>query len=293
MRILTISFFLALPLRTIAWGADGHKAVGEIAMEAKTKTFVETLLGEDTLGDVASWADEVRSQHGYAWSAPLHYVDARDHPPTSCSVQQARDCERSGCILSAISNYTTRLVDPGLDRKQKQEAVKFLIAHFIGDVGQPLHVEGVSKGGNDIQVKCVGRRMNLHAVWDEGIIEQILREKYENSVEVWVESLVGRIKNGEYDTSTWFTCSAPSSSCPMVWAKESNALGCSLVFTYPDYPDLCESEAGYYELAVPVIEKQIVRQGMRLGVWLNGLVGLAVGGGLKVQVEADQRAFSM
>jgi hypothetical protein len=36
--------------------------------------------------------------------------------------------------------------------------------HFLGDIGQPLHVEAYEVGGNDIDVTCGGQSTNLHAV---------------------------------------------------------------------------------------------------------------------------------
>ena len=35
---------------------------------------------------------------------------------------------------------------------------------FIGDLGQPLHVEATKVGGNEIKVKCNGKSTNLHSV---------------------------------------------------------------------------------------------------------------------------------
>ena len=35
---------------------------------------------------------------------------------------------------------------------------------FLGDIGQPLHVEAYEVGGNDIDAKCSGKSTNLHAV---------------------------------------------------------------------------------------------------------------------------------
>lgn len=38
------------------------------------------------------------------------------------------------------------------------------IDHFLGDIGQPLHVEAFEVGGNDIDAICGGKKTNLHAV---------------------------------------------------------------------------------------------------------------------------------
>ena len=49
--------------RLVAWGIEGHKAIGELArtrLSAATRAHVIKLLGNDNLADVAVWADEVR-----------------------------------------------------------------------------------------------------------------------------------------------------------------------------------------------------------------------------------------
>ncbi|KAJ4471713.1 S1/P1 nuclease [Lentinula edodes] len=283
--------------RVYGWGMKGHEAVGYAASDflaPEASSFVETSLSgpqyHSSLGFAAPWADEVRRQKGYAWSAPLHFVDAEDQPPTECSVNQKRDCAGNGCILTAIANYTSRVVDTSLSDSDRQEALKFI--GFIGDIGQPLHVEGIERGGNGIHVQCAGKKNNLHSVHD-GIINKLLDDNYDGSVIQWVNSLTERIQTGEYQTSAsnWIVCEPGSNfhwesvnaqtvlepslddtmNCPLVWAKESNAYDCSFVWTYDSYEDLCSDDNDYYSGAVPIIEMQIAKQGYRLAAWLNVL----------------------
>lgn len=47
------------------------------------------------------------------------------------------------------------------DAKQKQIAMKFLF-HLVGDIHQPLHVEDLGAGGNQICVKWNGKTANAH-----------------------------------------------------------------------------------------------------------------------------------
>ncbi|KAL0069448.1 hypothetical protein AAF712_003474 [Marasmius tenuissimus] len=294
--VLTFCYaFSPLP-GAYAWGASGHQAVGYIAMQFLTPnalSFVQETLGSQynrSLGVAATWADETRSNPAYAWSSPLHYVDALDNPPRTCNVNQTRDCTDGACVLTAIANYTIRVIDESLSATQTQEALKFL-DHFIGDIGQPLHVENDAVGGNDISVKCSGSTSNLHSVWDSGLINRLLQTNYDNSVTNWVNTLVTRIKTGTYRSSAagWISCSSTTQTefsddtatsgklvrraaplaCPLVWARESNALVCSYVFTYPQFSDLCSTN--YYTGAVPLIETQIAKQGYRLAAWLNVL----------------------
>ncbi|KAF9478710.1 nuclease Le1 [Pholiota conissans] len=282
------------------WGANGHMTVGFVAMEflaPNALSFVQKTLGatyNESLGPAATWADDVRSEAAFSWSAPFHFVDAEDNPPTSCSVSETRDCGNGKCILTAIANYTTRVVSKSLSAEQIQEALKF-IDHFVGDIGQPLHVEALEVGGNDISAKCNGASTNLHATWDTGMINVLLKANYQNSVNVWADTLVTRIKTGEYKSlaADWISCSSTTEplskrsieedvagfldtraaitplECPLVWATESNAFDCSFVFSFTSGEDLCTSS--YFTGAVPIIETQIAKQGFRLAAWLNVL----------------------
>ncbi|KAG6918679.1 hypothetical protein DXG01_012497 [Tephrocybe rancida] len=85
-------------------------------------------------------------------------------------------------------------------------------ATFIGDIGQPLHVEAYEVGGNDVSVKCSGSTTNLHSLWgncvpyagnyvilimcisDTGIITKLLAANYSSSVTTWASTLSTRIK---------------------------------------------------------------------------------------------------
>jgi len=238
--------------------------------------FVQSTLGStysESLGPAAIWPDEVKYDSGWTWSQPLHFINALDDPPTSCSVVASRDCSGTNvCTLSAIANYTTQVVDTSLSSTLIQDALKFL-DHFIGDITQPLHVENYEEGGNDIDTTCAGESTNLHATWDTGMIEQLLSDEYDDSVETWADTLVTRIQTGEYESlaSSWISCSSTDASdaCPLVWAQDSNTFDCTVIFNYTSGQDLCSSS--YYTYAVPVIELQIAKGGYRLAAWLNVL----------------------
>ncbi|KAI0357186.1 nuclease Le1 [Trametes cingulata] len=312
LSFLTLTILATLHIHSVAaWGTLGHQTVGYVAQEflaPKALAFVQSSLGstyDESLGPAAPWADTVRSETAYKWSAPLHFVDAEDSPLSgSCSVQETRDCGDGDCILTAIANYTTRVAKTSLSATQRQEALKFL-DHFLGDIGQPLHVEAYEVGGNDISAKCSGKSTNLHAV-HTGMVSKNIDDNHGGDVQTYAADLVAQIKSGSYKslTSDWLSCTSitePASKrsffsqtkrtveddvksllsraedateatitpleCPLVWARESNAYCCSVVFSYTSGEDLCTSS--YYTKAVPVIDLQIAKQGYRLAAWLN------------------------
>ncbi|TDL19510.1 nuclease Le1 [Rickenella mellea] len=298
--------------RVAAWGALGHQAVGYTAMEflaPKALKFVQSTLSASdnhSLGPAATWADTVRSEAAFAFTAPFHFIDAEDDPEGgSCSVDETRDCGAAGCILTAIANYTIRVADTSLSATQRQEALKF-IDHFLGDIGQPLHVEAFEVGGNDISAICGGSKTNLHAAWDTGMITTNLAANFGGSSQAWAASLVQEIQTGKFqsDAADWISCSSTTEplsrrsalsqiinpgrsmkdeimetiasratgkitplACPLVWAKESNAFDCTDVFDFKTGQDLCKGT--YFTNALPIIELQIAKQGFRLAAWLN------------------------
>ncbi|KZT22670.1 nuclease Le1 [Neolentinus lepideus HHB14362 ss-1] len=309
MFFIGSAFLLSALTPALAWGNLGHETVGYVAQEflsTNALSFVQSSLGSTynkSLGPAAPWADSVKYESAYRWSAPYHFVDAMDSPlQGSCSVEESRDCGDDDCILTAIANYTTRVAKTSLSAAQRQEALKFL-DHFLGDIGQPLHVENYEVGGNDIDAVCGGESTNLHAAWDTGILTTSLDASYSSSVPTYVAALVARIKSGAYKslTSDWLSCTSTTEpvskrglvreasiardiarllsetsvkraaitplECPLVWAREANAYDCSTVFNYTSNTDLCTGS--YYKSAVPVIDLQLAKQGYRLAAWLN------------------------
>jgi len=150
-------------------------------------------------------------------SSVLHYVDAEgqprilsefytkfliqtpDSPPTSCSVDESRDCPDGKCICMSskhvLEEHELRKSSDGhrklhipcrrhlpvSDSTSGSSQVlgscklhitgQWMLAlltdvfpQFIGDIGQPLHVEATAVGGNSISVKCSGTTTNLHSV---------------------------------------------------------------------------------------------------------------------------------
>lgn len=104
---------ISLASTAAAWGTLGHETVALIAqsyISSQTVTFCQNILGDtsDTyLANVATWADSYRYTKEGSYSAPYHFIDAEDNPPSSCNVDYNRDCGRSGCSISALANYVS------------------------------------------------------------------------------------------------------------------------------------------------------------------------------------------
>lgn len=201
-----------------------------------TQVDLQYLLNSDEpdyLAKVASWADSVRYTKWGRFTKNFHFIDAHDAPPKSCGVSYQRDCKEDGCVISALSNYTTQAVDASLSTWRRAQAAKFVI-HFIGDLHQPLHNEDVARGGNGIHVLWNGREYNLHHVWDSSIAEKSLgglRGKPDVLAKTWAERLIKEIEHGKFadESDSWLKGLnfADSNATAMIWAQEANAFICS------------------------------------------------------------------
>ncbi|KAI0840962.1 nuclease S1 precursor [Hypoxylon sp. FL0890] len=281
---LTLLSAAALP-GAMAWGAMGHETVAYVAsnyVSSATKSYFQDLLGDtsaDYLANVAAWADSYRYTTAGKFSAPFHYIDANDNPPSSCGVDLDRDCGDEGCIVRALQNYTTILLDQKASNANLQIAAKMVI-HFVGDVGQPLHCEALEVGGNDIDVEYDGDNTNLHAVWDSNIPESISGGSSLSSAKSWASNLIKEIDSGDYKSQAagWVSGLSVGSadsqtSTALKWATESNAYVCSTVLkggiSAVENKDLSGS---YTTTAQPVVDLQIAKQGYRLAKWLDAIV---------------------
>jgi len=59
-----------------------HEIVSEIAqanLTTRAYDSVVELVGSEGLPGICTWADDVRSQSKYSWSAVLHYVNPNDN----------------------------------------------------------------------------------------------------------------------------------------------------------------------------------------------------------------------
>ncbi|KAI0469495.1 nuclease S1 precursor [Xylaria cf. heliscus] len=282
--LLAVLSAAALP-RALAWGAMGHETIAYIAsnfVASSTQSYFQTLLGDtsgDYLASVAAWADSYRYTTAGKFSAPYHFIDVNDNPPSSCGVDYARDCGAAGCVVSAIQNYTTILLDGRYSDANHAIAAKMII-HFVGDIGQPLHCEALDVGGNDIDVLYDGDDTNLHAIWDSNIPESISGGSSLATAKTWATTLTTAINTGEYKSqaSSWLTglsvaTAASRQATALQWASEANAYVCSTVLSGGlSAVEDKELSGAYTTTASPVVKLQIAKQGYRLAKYLDAIV---------------------
>lgn len=248
-----------------AWGAKGHRIVGEIAwqhLSPPARAQVRQLLAfaegheAETLAEAATWADRVRSDPSYDWAKPMHYINA---PEGTLDIDLERDCPEHGCVVRAIEEFTAVFADYGASLKERREALKW-VAHFVGDVHQPLHASyAADRGGNRLLVTFFGEAVNLHYLWDNALIDRYLGGWWKlRKWEGWAKKL-DRLTT-DTERAVW------STSTPLDWAQESYDLARSHAYAAKAGDDLAEP---YYRRNLPIVERRLRQAGVRLAALLN------------------------
>jgi len=251
--------------RPAVWGFTGHQIVGRIAesyLTDEARAGIRALLGHEDLARVSTWADEVRGQPAYRWTAPLHYINV---PLGEEVVFLDEDCPAGDCVVEAVRRFEAELRDTSLPRDEREEALKFLV-HFVGDAHQPLHAGyREDRGGNDLDVRFFGTRRNLHQVWDSSLLDR----RVEGSWTAYADELAFAYTDADVDY--W-----QSTNDPEDWANESLLFAIDYAYAIPADGQLGDD---YYADAIAIAEQQLVAAGVRLAALLNACFAGTVTGG--------------
>ena len=253
--LLSLSFII-IALVLASWGRTGHRTIGQIAgnhLSPKAQTAVRELLGNESLADVASWADEVRSQEAYRKTGSWHFLNLPLGLNYRDFQKQVIDMTDEN-VYSALLQAEKTLKDVNATNESKAEALKFLV-HFVGDLHQPMHISRAEdKGGNTIQLNYEEKGTNLHSLWDTKLLEhqglsyEQLASKYDN---------VPAKTIGQWQKD------------PLIkWVWESYEISTKL---YAEVDQMGSRKIGeaYYQKHLPTIEVRIQQAGIRLAGVLN------------------------
>lgn len=242
---------LMISPNAFSWGKTGHRTVGEIAQRNLSKEAlkgIKELLGDEDLSRVATWSDEIRSEKKYDYTSPWHYASI---PSGKTYFDQKRN--KDGDVIEALFRFEETLRDPKALKDDKVMALKFMV-HAMGDLHQPLHVGlAEDRGGNNVRLKWFKTETNLHALWDENIVdfEQLSYTEYSNYLNHFSKDEKKNLGKGHF----------------LDWAKESQDLR-SVVY------DLGGSESAGYEYhhrIKPTMELRLRYAGFRLASLLNSI----------------------
>lgn len=253
---LTTFALLLIPTTALPWGGRGHAIIGEIAQEHLTPeaaAHVKEILGDETLAEVASWADDVRRDRRE--TAPFHYVNI--DPSVKTLTATALEQEQ-GNVYMAVVGYAGALSNTNATPTERQEALKFYV-HFLGDLHQPLHCGyAEDRGGNSVQGTYFGDATNLHSVWDSKILDRQFGNQEQAAV---IEELMAKFSPEQI--ATW-----GKDYDLKAWIAESKDL--LLHDFYPEPPSGPFVFAEEYQTRhIGTVEERLVQGGMRLAATLN------------------------
>ena len=242
-----------LPALAFSWGKTGHRVVGQIAenhLSPKAAAAVRDLLGPHSLAEIANWADEIRSDPSWKRADPWHYVNIPDG-----ETYEAMSKNPAGDIIVAMKRFEATLRNPAAPKDERIQALKFLV-HMVGDIHQPLHAgKRDDLGGNRVSVHWFRsvEATNLHAVWDDLIIEQ---EKL--SFTEWTRFLDHPTPA---ELKEWQTASST------VWMEESYKLRDRCYDFKPELP----LSYDYVYKSLPIVKQRLLQAGVRLAGTLNSI----------------------
>lgn len=193
MKQLLITLVILLSFQfSYAWGPNGHRIVAQICfdnLDPDVRDKIEKILGDEYLSQVATWPDYIRSEPKWDFTKPWHFATINPDKTVAKVIAENAANDTIDDVIEAIGLMRDILQGNAAQRNKfialmkendvqplngslEATALAFLV-HFIGDVHQPMHVgKNKDRGGNMISVLFFSERMNLHSVWDSGIIEQ-------------------------------------------------------------------------------------------------------------------------
>lgn len=241
-----------------AWGQNGHRIIGQIAevhLTPTTQSALLPLLEGESLAQISTWADEMRSDPSAFWqkkSSRWHYINAAPNKALSLNHAHTHAKESVSNILEGIHYSMQTLTDAKSSLDAKQFSLRFLV-HLVGDSHQPFHAgRSEDRGGNKIKVSFFREETNLHSLWDTKLIEN------QNLSYTEFAQFI--------DTNNSELIADYLQSSPTTWLEESRNLANKI------YKSTNE-EIGYSYIYnnTPIVKTRLQQAGIRLAGLLNTL----------------------
>lgn len=283
--------------------------IAEAHLTAHAKTMVADILaagpispdlrrycdptGLDVFSDSSTWADDERSIRPE--TAGWHFLDIPRGAPKGNIAQYCPPA--TSCVTTAIVDQLAVLRRPDASVQARADALRFLI-HFVGDLHQPLHsTTNNDRGGNCVPIAFFGNepakpnpatedyRPNLHGIWDTDILEHFYSgqtvQQIADGLEIKFKTKIPALRSKRADVKEWAWEShqvaehatygylpvkiAIETPTPVTACADDNHISTRML-------DLHEHvDVSYGNAAVPVIQQQLTRAGIRLATLLNNL----------------------
>jgi hypothetical protein len=258
-KLLLGLIIIYLPVKSMAWGAEGHRIAGYIAesyLTPKARAAVKAILGDTTIAIASNWADFIKSDPNYNYFSSWHYIDL-DQTYSYPELEAYLNRDTGADAYTKLNFLVAELKKKDLPADKKLLDLRMVI-HLVEDIHQPLHVgHTTDKGGNDIKVTWLGNPSNLHSVWDSGLIE------------------FQQLSYTEYAAAINFTTAAQRAQWQREpisqWVYESNQIADKI------YGEVKSGDVlnGYrYNFNhITVVNRQLLKAGVRLAGLLNQIFG--------------------
>lgn len=258
--------FAAIALNASAWSQKGHDVTAYIAeqhLTPRTAAAVDSLLEGQSMVYWANWLDNASHTPAMAYTKTWHYrnVDEGD-------TYESAPANPAGDVVTAIKAQMETLADANTSLADKNLALKILV-HITGDMHQPMHMgHATDLGGNRTKLKFFGRDTNLHSIWDSSLLESGHKWSYtewQQQIDRATPEQKREIVAGTVDD----------------WARETLPIARDAYTYYQPGLNVSYDQVAW---ATPIIERQLLRGGLRLAHLLNTLfdpaysAGSAVGG---------------
>jgi hypothetical protein len=257
--VLSLLVLAALPLRLWAWGAEGHRAIGNIAehyLTAKARQNLAAILGTQSLTMISTLPDEMRYLPEFKDTAPWHYVNTAAglaHDPYLAAVKGQTTPNAYTALLAQLAIAK----DASKSAAERKQALYFVV-HIVGDVHQPMHTgHAEDKGGNDIKMTYRGKDTNLHSLWDSGLIDYQGLSYTEMGQQY---SVLPSAERKQWQATT----------DPAEWLWESYQISSKL---YDEAAQNPNPDYRYYPAHADVMKQRIEQAGVRLAAMLNAAFG--------------------
>jgi hypothetical protein len=172
-KLAILGLVLCIPFSSMAWGALGHRIVGQIAdtyLTKQTQKEIYKILGTESIAIASTWPDFIKSDTSFSYLNSWHYINLKAGL-SEAEVKAYLDTDTTTDAYTKINWLTAQLKKKQLDQQNKVLYLRLLI-HFVADIHQPMHVGRYDDlGGNKIKILWFNNSYNLHQVWDERLID--------------------------------------------------------------------------------------------------------------------------
>jgi hypothetical protein len=295
-----------------AWGDDGHRTIGAMADRLIAGTaaaqHVRELLGEETLSAASVWADFVKGRTNQTEEmlqfkaanpnhAVSHYTDIPfEEPKYRDDSIGATNVDVVHAIPACILILQGKPAAQSVFKDVTPRVALRLLAHFIEDIHQPLHVGsgyldktkfidpngyaghyGEDQGANRL---LFGGTNKLHYYWDVTVVQADMSQAHVETPAQFAAFLLAK------PAPNWKT-SGPLLDWDLAWANESLALSAKVHdVTVTDEDDsqtdfrtgqprpqwrLQDLAPEYIAWSDKTAEEQITKAGYRLAATLEAL----------------------